>query len=177
MKQPKKRGRPQLPITDEQREKWRIACAKYRATPKGSKTIAAYHTNPEVRAYRIQYAKMWREKGGEERKQLDRERQNKLYATDPEFRRRRSDYQRLKKTGMTPEMVTAALQAQDNRCAVCLREFTDELRYYSDHCHNSLKPRGLLCSACNWAEGHIRSTGLEPIQFGQLLAEYLKKHE
>jgi hypothetical protein len=176
MKQPKTRGRPRKPISEEERERWRVAAAKYRASPKGSKTQAAYHANPEVKAYRIQYARMWREQRGEEQKKIDRDRQNQRYATDQEFRRRRSDYQRLTKTGMTPEMVDKAIKSQENRCGVCHREFSEELRYYSDHCHDSMKPRGLLCSSCNWAEGQIKATGLTPLEFGQRLHEYLITH-
>jgi len=162
--------------TEKSREKNRLAVAKYRAKaetrPARKEYWTAYNNRPDVKKRREHRLKNL----PEEMKQKHRDFQRTYYQTSEKRRKAVSDRQRFVKTGMTSEMVTAALQAQDNRCAICRREFTEELRYYSDHCHDSQKPRGLLCSSCNWAEGQIKSTGLTPLEFGQRLHEYLLIH-
>jgi hypothetical protein len=51
----------------------------------------------------------------------------------------------------------ALLAAQDGRCAICC---TDEPGgrgdWHVDHCHESKKIRGLLCTGCNLGLGHFR---------------------
>lgn len=44
---------------------------------------------------------------------------------------------------------------QNNKCKICNNEFTDcsKRTMHIDHCHNSEKVRGLLCSQCNTALG------------------------
>jgi hypothetical protein len=44
-----------------------------------------------------------------------------------------------------PEYLTL-LEKQDGKCAICKRK---PKRFVVDHCHNTLKVRGLLCDACN----------------------------
>ena len=41
------------------------------------------------------------------------------------------------------------LDAQDGRCAICLREPTDSRRLDIDHDHKTMQVRGLLCHTCN----------------------------
>jgi hypothetical protein len=40
------------------------------------------------------------------------------------------------------------LEAQDHLCALCRGQF-GEKGFHVDHCHESLKVRGLLCVNCN----------------------------
>ncbi len=47
--------------------------------------------------------------------------------------------------GITPEDYNAMLKAQGNKCALCLRE----VKLHVDHCHTTMKVRGLLCVKCN----------------------------
>jgi hypothetical protein len=64
---------------------------------------------------------------------------------------------------------------QGNACAICRRPF-DSLGYrdvHADHCHEELKPRGLLCRNCNHAEGQIRKTGLSLEDFCRRMSAYL----
>lgn len=60
--------------------------------------------------------------------------------------------------GITAEDYYAMLAAQDNKCALCGSEEVNNSRVSSgklfiDHCHNTGKVRGLLCSKCNHAIG------------------------
>jgi hypothetical protein len=60
--------------------------------------------------------------------------------------------------GITAEDYYNMLAAQDNKCAVCESEEVNSSRVLSnklfiDHCHDTGKVRGLLCSKCNHAIG------------------------
>ena len=61
--------------------------------------------------------------------------------------------------GITYETVLNLLEAQQDRCLICLKEF----RYSSkndwpfiDHCHATNKIRGLLCGWCNLGIGYLK---------------------
>lgn len=103
-------------------------------------------------------------------------RAQETYHQDPEYRARvlalaakrhaegrseRQAYLRRRKYGMEPEAYDALLEAQDGRCAICLRVFGTE-RYWDrahvDHDHLTGAVRGLLCPACNTALGHLRDS-------------------
>jgi hypothetical protein len=77
---------------------------------------------------------------------------------------------RERKRNMPAPMFESLLFLQDNACAVCRTPFTKTP--YADHCHDSKRPRGLLCSHCNHAEGLIKKMNLAP-DFGRRLAAYL----
>lgn len=73
------------------------------------------------------------------------------------------------------DLWVALVALQGNACAICRRPF-ESLGYrdvHADHCHDELKPRGLLCRNCNHAEGQIRKTGLTPEEFCRRMAAYL----
>lgn len=53
--------------------------------------------------------------------------------------------------GISPEEYDAMLLQQDNRCAICKREFEESP--HLDHDHDSGWVRGLLCGSCNHAIG------------------------
>ncbi len=118
MKTPEKTWKTANANHEEQREKWRIATAKYRATPKGAKSILCVQNRfrrQRISAAQNHFLERRETQGvGEEFRKMERTRQNEHYAADPEFRRRRSDYQRLRKTGMTPEMVNTALERRES---------------------------------------------------------------
>lgn len=75
-------------------------------------------------------------------------------------------------TGVSPEMYAELMAFQEGRCAICGCDLMKG-RVAADHCHDTKKPRGLLCLACNAAEGMIKKTGLDPVEFGRSLAAYL----
>ena len=53
--------------------------------------------------------------------------------------------------GITEIEIVDLKNKQENKCAICTEELTNE--FMIDHCHNSLKVRGLLCRSCNLAIG------------------------
>ena len=59
---------------------------------------------------------------------------------------------------------------QDNKCAICGKEFT-KTRMVIDHNHITKLNRGLLCSLCNFALGALEEN---PVFFNSAI-DYLKK--
>ena len=60
--------------------------------------------------------------------------------------------------GINAEEYCEMLAAQDNKCAICDSEEVNNSRISSgklfiDHCHDTGKVRGLLCSKCNHSIG------------------------
>jgi hypothetical protein len=63
----------------------------------------------------------------------------------------------LKKThGISLDEFNAMLQAQQNKCAICSKEFTNGKDTHVDHDHITGKNRKLLCSNCNTAIGLLK---------------------
>lgn len=84
---------------------------------------------------------------------------------------------RYKKFGLTKEAYEGLLKDQDGKCAVC-REVEIEkdkkgrIKMLAvDHCHITNRVRGLLCAACNKAEGLLKGD----TQRIQALIDYLNK--
>lgn len=88
------------------------------------------------------------------------------------WQRKRNREAGWRKIGFTPELVRLLFEAQNECCAVCGSFITIE-SCHADHCHETGAPRGLLCRACNTAEGFVRASGLPPEEFGRRLARYL----
>ena len=65
------------------------------------------------------------------------------------------DYELLKTYGITLEDYNKFLSDQNYRCAICEKEFANNIRkdLYVDHCHSTMKVRGLLCQKCNMGLG------------------------
>lgn len=118
-----------------------------------------------------------------------REKMRQRRADDPDYYRRVSRvaydkwypknkhkvqaYHRFKKTGIDAETYGRLYALQDGKCAVCSSALQGS-RPHADHCHETKKPRGILCSTCNQAEGLIKRSGLSAEEFGKKLSEYLK---
>jgi len=60
---------------------------------------------------------------------------------------KRVNYHRQARYGLTLPEYTALLTKQHNCCAICKTTFTKTPQV--DHCHTTLKVRGLLCVVCN----------------------------
>lgn len=78
--------------------------------------------------------------------------------------------------GITAEDYYNMLAAQDNKCAVCESEEVNNSRVSSnklfiDHCHDTGKVRGLLCSKCNHGIGLLN----DDTALLQKAIEYLNK--
>jgi hypothetical protein len=65
------------------------------------------------------------------------------------------DYARFAKYGITAEQFADLLQSQGNRCPICVRDFSDQMKPLVDHDHRTGLVRGLLCNACNVAIGQF----------------------
>jgi len=55
--------------------------------------------------------------------------------------------------GVTLEYFENLRKNQNNKCAICYEEFSEDKKPCMDHCHTSKKIRGLLCHSCNRALG------------------------
>ena len=66
------------------------------------------------------------------------------------------------KYGLTIEALQSLIKGQDNKCKCCGIEMDaygsmkGERSPVVDHCHETNMVRGIICSSCNSAEGHIR---------------------
>jgi DNA repair ATPase RecN len=96
-------------------------------------------------------SRAWREKN-KERAKANRKRnyeenkeRNLLYSTN---------YNRLRKIGITPEQYSSLLQEQKGVCAICHQTCSRALA--ADHDHTTGKIRGLLCNNCNRGLGHFK---------------------
>lgn len=58
--------------------------------------------------------------------------------------------------GMTKQDVDSMLDKQSHKCAIC--ESSLLASYHIDHCHNTGKVRGMLCSKCNQALGLLQES-------------------
>lgn len=63
---------------------------------------------------------------------------------------------RLKKYGMTEEQFHQMMEKQNGLCAICDSPIGTDC--HVDHCHTSLKVRGLLCKHCNLGLGHFKDS-------------------
>lgn len=79
---------------------------------------------------------------------------------------------RLRRTGIDDATYKRLLEVQGWKCPVC-RADLNQAKPHADHCHDTKRPRGILCAQCNQAEGMIRRSGLNAQEFGQRLQEYL----
>lgn len=87
---------------------------------------------------------------------------------DKEYNKKYPD--RIRKTNLkrfyciTPDQYEQMLLKQNNSCWICWFKHVEngkrEQRLCVDHCHSSLKIRGLLCSECNKGLGHFRDNKL-----------------
>lgn len=72
--------------------------------------------------------------------------------------KRREEWHRGKRYGLTEDQVTQMYEDQQYRCAWCGRH-EDELdrMLFIDHCHKTGLVRRLLCFDCNTAEGRLQA--------------------
>jgi hypothetical protein len=91
---------------------------------------------------------------------------------DPEYRRARREGMVFYKFGITQAELVALDAAQNGRCAICGGPPNGPgTRLHIDHCHNSKKIRGLLCSKCNTAVGLLDDSP----ERAEQLAAYLRR--
>ena len=86
----------------------------------------------------------------------------------------RKSYERLKKTGWSPEDYEYAWYRQEGKCAICGCELGTS-RYTkpaADHDHKTGKLRGILCTQCNTALGLMKDS---PYRLESAI-RYLEEH-
>lgn len=136
---------------------------KFKGGPMGHTTRCKACMNASQKAYkqtergkavgRSKYKK-WREANLELARRISRESNNKGRKESPE---RFKDYDRKKLYGIPAGTYAAMLEAQEGRCAVCkTTEPGGKGTFHVDHCHDSKKVRGLLCSECNLGLGKFK---------------------
>lgn len=163
------------PYTAEELEARRARMREYNARPEVVARKREYANRPEVIARRKEYYRQPEVK----QRYVDRydSEAHKAYCKQwraSEQGKRKLKNGGLKQRGFTLEMWEALMDAQGNACAICRKPFPDNYReIHADHCHDEFVPRGLLCQACNHAEGQIKKTGLSPEEFGRRLEAYL----
>lgn len=143
---------------------------------------------PEQRAARNAWLREYMANNPEQRaKALERQRERRK---DPEYRRAVNEklyinWQRdpsrralayrkhmlKKKYGLTLAQFEAMLETQGGTCAICEREQIG-MNLHVDHCHQTGRVRGLLCSPCNTAIGQF---GDDPDRLVAAM-QYLIKH-
>ena len=107
----------------------------------------------------------------------DNERKKAYYAANPEkLRQKAKKYQLKAKYGLSEEALADMLETSDNRCEICqtpVEHGRIELgAAHIDHCHETGKVRGILCSQCNLGLGHFRDN----VDYLNNAISYLEKH-
>ncbi len=74
-------------------------------------------------------------------------------ARNPERARGINRGSRLRRYGLTPEHYDALRRRANGVCEACFSPETEVGRLVVDHCHTTLRIRGLLCSKCNMGVG------------------------
>lgn len=81
----------------------------------------------------------------------------KYYNLDPVgARRKATDYRRRVLYGITPAQFEAQLKKQEYKCALCKTEQPGIKGWCADHCHRTMKFRGVLCHYCNSGIGLLK---------------------
>lgn len=102
--------------------------------------------NPEKHEKFLNKRKIWRDSNSE----IIKHKQRKWYHYNNE--KVKNSY--IKSVyGLTLEEYYNKIEEQNNRCAICGREFKNSKDTYIDHNHTTGEIRGLLCSKCNPAIG------------------------
>lgn len=80
-------------------------------------------------------------------------------------------YQKKNRYGLSAEEYYSIFKKQNNKCAICCQEFSDNNKAFVDHCHKTNKVRGLLCTRCNTLLGMAKDN----ISILESAITYLKK--
>lgn len=88
-----------------------------------------------------------------------------------DFKEKQRAYQLKRSYGITVDEYDEMLREQGGRCRICRTDRprgygTEKGNLYVDHCHNTGKVRGLLCSRCNLSLGWLE-------KYKQDIDEYL----
>ena len=80
--------------------------------------------------------------------------------------------QLVRRYGVDLDAFNSMVKSQDSECLICLERF-DDLDFVVDHDHATGKVRGLLCTNCNVAIGHLRDDPAIAIRAAEYLSTSL----
>lgn len=94
----------------------------------------------------------------EKEREYHRERYRQKLKHDPEYMKAASRRAVHRIHGITADQYDQMLADQGFQCAICGEPHKDEKfkRLHVDHCHETGKIRGLLCTLCNTALGKMK---------------------
>lgn len=132
--------------------------------------------SPEQREYylknrdrEIQRAVQWAKDNPERRREIEK----KCVRKDPErYKRLNLNSTRLRLYGISSAEYDQILIDQDGKCKICREKCSTGKRLAVDHCHETKKIRGLLCSRCNTSIGKFEHN----IALMQASIDYLKEN-
>jgi hypothetical protein len=140
-----------------------------------SRFIHYYSNQEKSQARSRQYGERHRERTRIKQRRYNKENPEKrrLYtALNPEKIKASKLRCKLRKYGLTLDQYNNLITCQSNACAICFTSF-EGVSPCIDHCHSSLKVRGLLCDRCNRCLGLFRD---DPMILDRAAA-FLRKHE
>lgn len=138
--------------------------------PKGVKKGNSKYTDEERRLKTNKSSKEWRLRNIEHVSKY-RSNYSKKYFSKQENKDKRKDKLLFKNYGITLTDYNKLLIEQDYKCKICGNNFGDK-QINVDHSHDTGIVRGLLCSSCNVALGHLKDDILRI----QNLINYLKEN-
>ena len=139
---------------------------------------------PQSKERKAAYKKEYREKNKEQiaaqMKEYYEKNKEQRAAYNKEYREEnkeeiaiKKEEQRLKsKYGITSKEKNVLLQKQNNKCKICLVEFSN-VTPNIDHCHTTNKVRGILCGVCNRGLGFFK----EDIEVLTKAIKYLEENK
>jgi hypothetical protein len=109
-----------------------------------------------------------------ELKKRDNDACKEWYKKNPKYTTRSN---RLLKFNITPDRYNTMILEQNGVCAICKKSESATINNVTkslavDHCHNTNKVRGLLCSRCNTALGLLK----DDISVVKNMINYLQKN-
>src|ERR1019366_1635613 len=147
--------------------------AKNCSRPVNAKGLCKSHydmrrlSDPEKRAIAIAQGRAWHAAHREEANARSRVYYHTVNKT------RQADQLRLRKFGLTQANFDALLAEQGAACAICQsRNPRGRGTFHVDHCHDTGRIRGLLCTTCNSGLGHFKD---DPARL-EAAAAYLRRH-
>lgn len=84
---------------------------------------------------------------------------------------KRKSQKLMKAYGITLAQKIEMLKSQNNKCDICSIELKSIRSAHVDHCHNTKKVRGILCTKCNPGIGYFQDN----LDLLKSAMKYLKK--
>lgn len=144
-----------MTTTEEQRERNRAACRRWRAANPDKQRASTKRWELANAGYIKEKRRTYCAENREQRTALRRE------------WGRKNPGQHLKKYGITLEDFIRMAVVQNGQCAIC----KTSTKLCVDHCHESGQVRGLLCRKCNSAIGLLQ----ESVEVAARASQYLRE--